>query len=319
MADDILDFLSDLEKKPAAAKPSDAMDITQLAGATGPKPEAKSKVEEGPKEKEDPILLLRVSCPICGAEKIPHQEMKAKTLPYSVDRFWAPIWGESAKYKSVDYNLINVTVCPGCFLASPDRRDFMGRNPVTGKPDKSQLNDAVLKELAQSRAERAEVFKKYGGGPNMFERGRNRKQAILSYYLSIYRATTEIKCKIPRSQFKRGYTWAKVALLERQDGRDGKQALENARKDYDIAFTAWDFPNDDYGYQTIYSIGAIWYYLGNKEEATRYVSLLDKYRMDVEAKAKKDSSVNTGPVRKWVGIARDMWERKDDPGWWDVK
>ncbi|MBN8215348.1 MAG: DUF2225 domain-containing protein [Spirochaetes bacterium] len=314
MGDDLLDFLDDLDKKPLAAKPA------AMESKPAPDPAAKeNQAKQPPKEKEDPILLIRVQCPLCQGTLIEHQELKAKSVTISLDRFCVPLFGESAKYKTVDYNLKSVTVCPQCLFASPDRRDFIGKNPVTGKPDKSQLSENILKELGESKGARQEIYRKFSGGPNLFEHERTRKMAVLSYHLSIHRATAEIKFKNPRAYFKRGFTWAKIALLERQEGRDGKAALENARKDYEVAFTAWDFPNDEYGFQTVYSMGAIWYYSGNKDEATKYVSLLDKYRMDLEQKAKKDSAIQTGPIRKWVGIARDMWERKDEPGWWDVK
>ena len=312
MGDDLLDFLDDLDKKPLAQKP--VPPATQAE--PGPK-EASAK--PAAKEKEDPILLIRVKCPICQEGLIEHHELKAKSVTISTDRFCVPIFGESAKYKTVDYNLMSVTICPQCLFASPDRRDFIGKNPVTGKPDKSQLPENILKELSEGKPARQEIYRKFGGTHDLFERERSRKMAVLSYHLSIHRATAEIKWKHPRSHFKRGFTWAKIALLERQEGRDGKAALESARKDYETAFTAWDFPSDEYGFQTVYSMGAIWYYCGNKDEATKYVSLLDKYRMDLEQKAKKDANIQTGPVRKWVGIARDMWERKDEPGWWDVK
>ncbi len=299
MSDDLLGFLDNLDPvKPGAAPGKEA------------------------KEKDDPILELRVGCPICEEEGIHHYELKAKSLAMVLDRFCVPLYKETPKYKQVDYNLITVTVCPTCLFASPDRRDFAAKSGITGKVEKSQMQGPLIAELQNTQNLRKALYKELKGTPNLFERTRTAESAILSYRLAILRADAEIKFKVPYANFKRGFSWVKIAHLEKKLGRPVEmqdKSLTEALASYQVAFTQTDFPNEDLEYQTAYSLAAILIRLKQEKEGMKYVSVLDKYRADIEQRAKKSPNVNTVYIKKWLTIARELWERKDEPEYWEVK
>ncbi|MBL8993299.1 MAG: DUF2225 domain-containing protein [Spirochaetia bacterium] len=320
MSDDLLGFLDNLEPvKPAAPKAASPVKPAGAGSAAPPSPAAPPKEE---KEKEDPILDLRVGCPICTEEGIHHYELKAKSLAVILDRFCVPLYRPTPKYKMVDYNLITVTVCPSCLFASPDRRDFAAKSGITGKVEKSQLQAAVIADLQNLAQERKALYKELKGSPNLFDRARSAESAILSYRLAVLRADNEIKHKVPYANFKRGFYWVKIAHLEKRVGRPvevQEKSLAEALASYQTAFTQTDFPNEDLEYQTAYSLAAILIRLKQEKEGMKFVSALDKYRADIEQRAKKNPAVNTAFIKKWLGIAREMWERKDEPEYWEVK
>lgn len=320
MSDDLLGFLDNLgPAKPAAPKPA-VKPAASSSQPASPTPASAPAKEE--KEKEDPILELRVGCPICGEEGIHHYELKAKSLAVILDRFCVPIYKQTPKYKMVDYNLITVTVCPSCLFASPDRRDFAAKSGITGKVEKSQLQTPVIADLQNLAQERKSLFKELKGGPNLFDRARNAESAILSYRLAVLRADNEIKHKVPYANFKRGFYWVKIAHLEKRLGCPQEiqdKSLGEALASYQTAFTNTDFPNEDLEYQTAYSLAAILIRLKQEKEGMKFVSVLDKYRADIEQRAKKNPAVNTVFIKKWLGIAREMWERKDEPEYWEIK
>jgi len=265
--------------------------------------------------KESPLYPRVVDCPICKKWGLNSQELRAKSLSIMNDPFMAPVYKSTGQFQEINYLLACVTVCEGCLLASPDRKDFVLYNRTTRQNQDSQLAPQVIRELKETTDKRKAFFEKTGIGDILFKIPRSHAAAIVSYQFADIRAEVEAGAKVQGAYFKRGNYWTRIALLCRQAGMDDHLPLQIAAEHFKTAFYMSDFPKVDLECQTIYILFNLFLYFGKPKEARDYLNVLDKNRQDLE-KMENPPEESLAPIRKWLEMGKNRWEYRDEPNFW---
>jgi uncharacterized protein (DUF2225 family) len=264
---------------------------------------------------ESPLYPRVVDCPICKKWGLNSEELRAKSLSTLSDPFLAPVYISPGQYQAINYLLACVTVCDGCLVASPDRRDFNVYNRTTRQNQDSQLPPQVIRELKETTDKRKAFFEKTGIGGDLFKIPRTHAAAIVSYQLADMRAEIEAGAKVLGAIYKRGNYWTRIALLCRQAGMDDKKPLEIAAEHFKNAFMLSDFPKVELEYQTLYVLFNIFLYFGKQKEARDYLTVLDKTKQDLE-KSEKAPEGALPAIKKWIDMGRNRWEDREMPNFW---
>lgn len=264
---------------------------------------------------ESPLYPRVVDCPVCKKWGINSQELRAKSLSILNDPFMAPVYVSAKQFQEVNYLLASITVCDSCFLASPDRRDFILYNRTTRQNQDSQLPPQLIREMKETTDARKAFFEKTGIGDALFEIPRSYAAAIVSYQFADIRAEAECGAKVPGAYYKRGNYWTRIALLCRQAGMDDRKPLEIATEHFKNAFMLSDFPKLDLEFQTLYILFNLFLYFEKPKEARDYLTVLDKTRQDLE-KAENAPEGALSSVRKWLEMGRARWDDREMPNFW---
>ncbi|MCL1956191.1 MAG: DUF2225 domain-containing protein [Fibromonadales bacterium] len=293
------------EMEPA---PKDAMDVVfKFSGKALTTPSVDPTLES-------PLYPRIVDCPVCKKWGINSQELRAKSLSTLSDPFLAPVYATTGKFQSINYLLAGVTICHGCYLASPDRKDFVLYNRTTRQNQDSQLPPQVIRELKETIEKRKAFFEKTGIGEELFKIPRSYAAAIVAYQFADIRAEIEANAKVLGAYYKRGNYWTRIALLSRQAGMDDRRALSIAADHFKNAFMLSDFPKQDLEFQTIYILFNIFMYFDKQKDARDYLAVLDKTRQELE---KKDAPPEIqASARKWLEMGKNRWDDRDNPNFW---
>lgn len=265
----------------------------------------------------DSLFVSELTCPICGCEDLKHQELKAKSQIISNDAFMIPIYKPVDGFRAVNYSLYSVTVCPKCFYASPDRKDFKNFSMTTRSWVDAKLSAITKSELVDSMAERMSIVEEEGDvGVGLFAMPRTVESAILAYKLAIERANVETRNKEKSAWTKKGYYWGKIALLVRQSGGKYDSYLEEMAKCFEQSFFYSDFPSVAVEYQTLYVLSALQLYLGERKECRRYMAQLDSIKAEYKNGIRNDRS--QGVLESWIDKCQRLWEAREDEDLWDL-
>jgi hypothetical protein len=270
---------------------------------------------QGDPTRESPLYPRVVDCPICKKWGLNSLELRAKSLSIMNDPFMAPVYVTVGHFQEVNYLLASVTVCQGCLLASPDRRDFVLYNRATRQNQDSQMVPQVIRELKETTEKRKAFFDKTKIGDALFKIPRCYAAAIVSYQLADIRAELEGGAKVSGAFYKRGNYWTRIALLCRQAGMDDIRALEIAAEHFKTAFMLSDFPKQELEFQTLYILFNIYLYFDKQKEARDYLAVLDKTKQDLE----KSENVPDGVLpacKKWLDMGKNRWEDREMPNFW---
>jgi hypothetical protein len=263
---------------------------------------------------ESPLYPRIVDCPICKKWGINSQELRAKSLSTLNDPFMAPVYVSPKQFQEVNYLLACVTICEGCLLASPDRKDFILYNRTTRQNQESQLAPQVIRELKETTDKRKAFFEKTGIGDALFKIPRSYAAAIIGYQFADIRAEIEAGAKVLGAYYKRGNYWTRIALLCRQAGMDDRKPLAIAAEHFKNAFLLSDFPKMELEFQTVYILFNIYMYFDKQKDARDYLGVLDKTRQELE---KKDGPPEVcAAVKKWLEMGRSRWDDRDNPNFW---
>jgi len=154
-------------------------------------------------DKNDPTFQIMVKCPICNQEDIVCHELKAKSLTSALDKFQVPRYTGVKPFRTINYSLFAVTVCPSCLFASPDKRDFTTFTVQTRSENKSQLSPMVLEELRKRVEERKKLIPAADYAA-FFSQPRTIEAGIASYRLAIQRVLAETSLETPFAWYKAG-------------------------------------------------------------------------------------------------------------------
>jgi len=263
---------------------------------------------------ESPLYPRIVDCPVCKKWGINSQELRAKSLSTLSDPFLAPVYASTGKFQSINYLLAGVTICHGCYLASPDRKDFVLYNRTTRQNQESQLPPQVIREMKETIEKRKAFFEKTGIGEELFKIPRSYAAAIVAYQFADIRAEIEGNAKVLGAYYKRGNYWTRIALLCRQAGMDDRRALSIAADHFKNAFMLSDFPKPELEFQTIYILFNIFMYFDKQKDARDYLTVLDKTRQELE---KKEAPPEVqAAARKWLEMGKNRWDDRDNPNFW---
>lgn len=264
---------------------------------------------------ESPVYPVELECPSCRQKGVLHRELRASAMAIKNDAFLAPVYFPMARYQNLNYLTVAIAVCPRCFFASPDKKDFIQFNRTTRQNVSSQISTGILSEIQDTLAERQELVESAKAGKDFSACPRPIPLAILSYKLADQRAKVESESKTPYAIYKRAHYWTRIALLLRQARQDDRPALEQALTLFKDAFFHTDFPNANAEFQSCFIIFSLYMRFGMLKEARDYVTVMEQSKKDVEAR--KDPGALPA-LNQWLGMAKARWEDKDNPKLWDV-
>lgn len=280
--------------------------------------QAKTAAESGSMgDKDDPTFRIKVKCPICNQTDIACFELKAKSLILTPDRFLAPRYAGIKPFRSLNYALYAVTVCPACLFASPDKRDFTTFSMQTRTESKSQVSPFVLEELRK----RVEERKKLIAAPDFaafFAHPRKPEAAIAAYRLAIHRALAEAAMETPLAWYKAGMYGLKIALLQRDSGKDDTEALKEVAKHLANSFRASELKNPDLECQLVYLLAALFLRLGDQAQCQSYLGVLEKWKSETAKGGSRDNPEMTlAQVERWLDRAKELWTDRELPDLWN--
>jgi uncharacterized protein (DUF2225 family) len=279
--------------------------------------EAKDAIAREAAKGEDPTFLIEVDCPVCSKANIPFRELRAKSLTIYTDPFGAPMYAPSNGYRAINYNQYAVTVCPKCYFASPDRKDFRCYSPYSKQWTPSQLPPLVIRELLDTMGERLTLIEAEPEALAMFKMPRTLNAGILAYRLAIERAEIERRNGNAMSLFKMAFYWIKIALMERISNQDDTSSLIEARKHLEEAYRLSDFSSPVIEFQACYTLSALCLRLGDRKACRQYLGALDQIRNDF-SQGKRNDNANIGPLNQWLEKGQQLWDRRDDEDIWDL-
>ncbi len=264
---------------------------------------------------DDPTYQIKVKCPICNQSDIVCYELKAKSLTTTPDKFLIPRYAGVQGFKTVNFSLISVTVCPTCLFASPDKKDFITFSVQARTENKTQIGPFVLEELRKKVEDRKSLIEGQTDFAAFFKHPRNVEAGIASYRMAIQRALVEASLETPLAWYKAGMYTLKIALLLRDSGKDDETVLKEASNYLGKSFKS-EAKTPELEYQMLYIICALYLRLGDEVQCQAFMGVLDKRRAELEKLSKDDPSVTTVLVEKWIDKIKDMWTDRALPDLW---
>ena len=262
-----------------------------------------------------PVYEIHLTCPCCHTKGIAHRELHASAMAVRNDPFMAPVYFPLEKYEPLNYLTLSVAVCPHCYFASPDKKDFIQYNKTRKTNIPSQLSPGVIAELQEETPKRQKLVNESSFKTSFQKKRRSMNQAILSYTLANMRAEIETENKTPFSTVKQGGYFTRIALLKRQNGEEYEEALKEALKHYKKAYFLSDFPSHNIEFQSCFIIFSIHLRFGELKEAREFVAVMDQSKKELEENNERSalSSLNS-----WLDQAKTRWEDRDEDNLWDL-
>jgi uncharacterized protein (DUF2225 family) len=275
----------------------------------------KSVQEGSANDKDDPTYQIKVKCPICNQVDIICYELKAKSLAAAPDRFLVPRYKGVKPFRTINYSLFSVTVCPACLFASPDKKDFVTFSVQVRAENKSQLSPFVLDELRKKVDERKKLVNA-ADFVRFFAHPRSVEAAIAGYRLSVHRALVEAGLETPLAWYKAGMYTLKMALLSRDSGKDDQPFLKDAADYLAKSFRNSELKNPELEYQLVYLLSALFLRLNDQTQCQSYMGVLEKWKGEQEKASKDNPAINTAHVVRWLDKAKELWTDREVPDLW---
>jgi len=262
---------------------------------------------------QDPVYEIKVKCPVCFYPRIDCNELRAKSQQILPNKFLIPIYNGACGFRTVDYNMIAVTVCSKCLFASPDKKDFC-RSGLQGQAEiKSQIAHGILMALKEKISERKSLLGSVTDYLNYFKRPRSVEAAIDSYKLAMARAKVEAWYEQPYSLYKLGAYTLKVAKILKDSGRDNIEQLKEALEYFEEAFRTSNCPVEDLEMQVIYTIVALNIKLSDFKKANSFLTVFGSLINTRKEEMKENPKLNTVTIEKWEERAKFLWEERENP------
>jgi uncharacterized protein (DUF2225 family) len=128
------------------------------------------------------LIGYYVKCRVCGEKDIPFWQLRSRSLHANTNLFGIPVYDKAyGDWEFCDYNLFQVSICPGCLFASNQIDYFQRQDRSIGV----SLFDA--KRFANDWQTALSKRKKLVGSNDnwLFSRERKPNQAIIAYELAI--------------------------------------------------------------------------------------------------------------------------------------
>ncbi len=267
--------------------------------------------EMDPSKGIDPIFELVVTCPVCGNDNVRSFELKAKSQQLVENRLLQQEYIGAMGHRTVDYDFLSVSVCNRCLFASPDRKDWVNKNKITGKAIQSQIPPNTILMLQEKIGERKALLEGIANVEEYFKRPRKSEAAILSYKLAALRAKIEAFYELPNSLYKVGFYYLKIAKIMKKRREDDTPALKDALDYLNECFKNSNASGEIAEYRVIYCIVAIYIRLGEYKKAHPYIGVLDKIRGELAAKSKSDPKINITFIDTWLNKIKNLWEDRE--------
>jgi uncharacterized protein (DUF2225 family) len=277
----------------------------------------RSQQREGNEEEgEDPIFTISVSCPVCGQTGITGHELRAKSQSMSQNKFLVPLYKGTGGYRTVDYTLLNVTVCPRCLFASPDKKDFSRQATDKTNEIKSQLTSNLIISLQEKIGARKRMLSGVSNYRSYFYRPRTDQAAIDSYRLAIARANIETWHDVPYSYFKQASYTLRIAKIYKDGGRNNADILKSALAIFEESFKRSECQREEIEIQVLYLIVALSVKLGEARKAKLYTSTFKSLYVNNKERGNKPVTGNTATpalIAHWKDKIEFVRDSLDDP------
>ncbi|MBN1306563.1 MAG: DUF2225 domain-containing protein [Chitinispirillaceae bacterium] len=260
----------------------------------------------------EPMYELQVRCPVCNKDKVTRYELRAKSQQITQNRFLVPLYSGAPPYRTVDYTLVAVTVCPRCLFASPDKKDFNHTGLAGQGENKSQLIGNVIMTLQEKIGERKALMKSGCDCETYFNRHRTAEAAIDSYRLAVLRAKVEAWYEQPYAYYKLGAYSLRIAKITRDDGRDNREPLRDALQYFEEAFRTSNCPSEEIEMQVIYTIVALYMKLGEFKKANSYIGVFSNLLAARKTEMRENPRLNTTLINRWMDKAKLLWEDRNN-------
>jgi uncharacterized protein (DUF2225 family) len=273
--------------------------------------------EQNNEEGDDPIFTLTVSCPVCGQNDIKGFELRAKSQAISQNKFLVPLYKGANGYRTVDYTLLSVTVCPRCLFASPDKKDFSRPATDTANEVKSQITSNIILSLQEKIGERKKMVSGIANYSAYFDRSRIDQAAIDSYRLAIARTRVETWHEVPYAFFKQGSYTLRCAKLFKDGGKNNTEHLHTALTCFEESFRRSECASEEVEIQVLYLLIALSARLGIAKKAKIYTSVYKSLYVNNKDRGKKPAMENVAPpalIILWkdkIEMARDSLDDKN--------
>ena len=260
---------------------------------------------------EEPVFEILVKCPVCNQDEITSYELRAKSQQIVQNKFLVSIYNGANGFRTIDYTLLAVTICPRCLFASPDRKDF-GRYEISSHSDqKSQLSNNVISLLQEKLGERQAILKFTDSYKDYFKRPRGFEPAIDSYRLSMLRAKVEVWHEQPYSYYKLGAYSLRIAKIMKDNFADNQSALKDALNYFEEAFRTSNCPSEDIEMQVIYLIVALYLKTGDQKKANSYIGVFNNLHNARITEMRENPKLTTATIDRWADKAKSLWENRD--------
>lgn len=271
--------------------------------------------ESGPGETaaDDPVFTVHLKCPSCYCTSIPSHDLKAKSLQVLADRFGMPHYRAMGRFFACDYNLLSVTICPQCLYASPDKRDFIARDPARARELPARLHQGELAAILAAADDRATWVAEQGLDVqrDLMSRDRSPQAGIAAYDLAIQRAAIEFSRNVPFSAFKMGGYTLKQATIAWVHGLDPNPWYSKSLQHYLNCFERSNAPGFQYDGQILYLVIALGLRQNNLDVAGTYLGVLDRTKSRVDV-ANIDGQIQQ-TFDRWYNQAREIWADRENP------
>jgi uncharacterized protein (DUF2225 family) len=254
---------------------------------------------------QDPIYEIKVECPVCNIDDIICCEPRAKSQQIIKNKFLVPNYTGASGFKTVDYTLLAVTVCPRCLFASPDKKDW------TRTEEKTQLPSNVIMTLQEKIGERKAILRAVTDIKGYFSRPRSPDAAIVSYQLAMSRARVEAWYEQAYALYKLGAYALRIAKIVKDTGGDNREALREALGFFEESFRTSNCPSEEIEMQVLYSIVALNIKLGDEKKANSFIGVFTNLHNARVVEMKQDPKLQTLIIDRWSDKAKFLWEDRD--------
>jgi uncharacterized protein (DUF2225 family) len=279
------------------------LDIKHIKSLKDARAKTAAIAEEG--SGQDPVFEIKVNCPVCGMEDVICYELRAKSQQIMKNKFLVPSYEGTGEYRTVDYTLIAVTVCPRCLFSSPDKKDW------TRADEKTQLPNNVVMTLQEKIGERKAILKAVSDVKNYFVRPRSTDAALVSYQLSMSRARVEAWFEQPYALYKLGAYTLRIAKIIKDTDGDNREALREALGFFEEAFRTSNCPSEEIEMQVIYTIIALSLRLCDQKKANSFIGVFTNLHNSRVAEMREDPKLQLMIIDKWADKAKYLWEDRD--------
>lgn len=262
---------------------------------------------------QDPAYEIQVKCPVCNHPKVSCNELRAKSQQILPNKFLIPTYNGACGFRTLDYNMIAVTVCPNCLFSSPDKKDF-SRSGLHGQAEiRSQIAHGILMTLKEKIGERKTILGSITDYESYFKRPRTVEAAIDSYKLAMARAKAEAWYEQPYALYKLGAYTLKIAKILKDSGKENRDHLIEALEYFEEAFRTSNCPLEDLEMQVIYTIVALTIKLSDFKKANSFLTVYTNLLNTRTAEMKDNPKLNTVTIEKWADRAKFLWEERENP------
>ncbi|MCL2183764.1 MAG: DUF2225 domain-containing protein [Chitinispirillia bacterium] len=282
------------------------------AKAAASRPKGAPNPAEAQKVDEDPIFETTVNCPVCGHTGLTTYEMRAKSQQVLQTVLLVPTFTAATGFKTVDYSLLAVSVCPKCLFASPDRKNFNYPSFTGNKEEKSTLNASVILALKDKIEDTKKILPAAVDNPDYFKRERSLKVAIESYRLAMARAEVEAELSQPYAYFKMGSYLLKIARMMKNEGQNDTEILKEALIIFEKSYAKSECETDEIEMQVLYLITTLYIMLDDFTKANSYLTAFSKLIAERTEAMKKNPSLTCQWIQKWQDRTKYNWEEREN-------